>query len=161
MKQKHSKDNWDDSLSVTESTESRRTFVLEAMLLALAGSVGGSAMARPLKKGGQANFHKFFTQVIPRDKKLQRRIFSTKKLEEFARLAVDEGNARGLRFTLEDVIDVMKEGRKKSKVGEEITDEQLSTLASGGVRGKGTGWCDGTWDHTNGLATDTACCPPE
>ncbi len=70
-------------------------------------------------------------------------------------MSVRMGKKLRFEFSEKDVMSVMKMGRNPKS--ELISDKDLTTVALG--KPQGSGWCDGSWDHTNGLATDTACCP--
>lgn len=102
-------------------------------------------------------FNKFFTKTVTEIDGLQSKLYASANMDEFASIAVEAGKASGVAFTAEDVKASMAANVMLTDLA--VSDEALESVAGGRAVQKAVKFgCDGSWDHTNGLATDTACC---
>ena len=70
-----------------------------------------------------------FLQLVRKDPSVQERLRAAKDQDSLAKLSVQIGNERGLHFSIQDVLDKLKEITGGSR---ELTDAELEAVAGAG-----------------------------
>ena len=70
-----------------------------------------------------------FLQLVRKDPSIQARLHTAKDQESLAKLSVQIGSERGLHFSIQDVIEKLKEITGGSR---ELTDAELEAVAGAG-----------------------------